>query len=140
IEDIEDYLGSFREDYRMTIEASIRATAADLIERGKQLPSPLQKWVVALLRTPLPPSSFVTYRGGIHTRDEIIGFAIEHICRATNLPAIANRERRTCSPSACSIVAEALIEGKTGVCIGEAAVEKIWEKHKKNADKDEFLK
>jgi hypothetical protein len=117
-------------DYRMAIDEALRAVAADLIERGERLPGALQKHVVELLRTPLPSSSFATYRKGQHTRNLIIGLTIGSICDATDLPATRNRQQRSDKPSACSIVAEALAKEKAG-CISEAAVEKIWEKFKK---------
>jgi hypothetical protein len=125
-------------DYRMAIDAAHRAIAADLIERGERLSGALQKLVVELLRTPLPPSSIATYRKGQHSLNLIIWFTIENICEATNLPATRNRQQRSDKPSACSIVAEALAEGKTG-CISEAAVEKIWEKFNKDINTKEFL-
>jgi hypothetical protein len=125
-------------DYRMAIDAALRAVAADLIERGERLSGALQKHVVELLRTPLPPSSVATYRKGQHARNLTIGFTIESICEATDLPATRNRQQRSDRPSACSIVAEALAEGKTG-CISEAAVEKIWEKFKKDINTKDFF-
>jgi hypothetical protein len=107
--------------------------AADLIEAGEPLPSPLRGWVVELLRNPPAPPPREGKRGQqpsmlLH-RDAVIVSAINWLlAQHPGLKATRNNQtkRNVQPPCACSEVAWAL--RALGVRrLSEPAVKKIWE-------------
>lgn len=102
-------------------EAAVRMMALDLVERDEPLPPNLKKFVLDLLGGRKPAR-----RGGRpvqHTmaRDLDIAIAVSNMVFLGFRPT---RNRSTVSPSACSIVADAL--AAIGSALGERRVEAIW--------------
>jgi hypothetical protein len=66
-------------------DEALRRLAAEFLKRGETMPKALQDYIVEVLCAPLPPSKFVTLRGGRALRDLSIASTVETIAREFGL-------------------------------------------------------
>jgi hypothetical protein len=116
---------------RLLVECLL-ALAADSIERDEPLPPALRRLVVVALRHPARITVENARDRIPWTRNFAIASAVNAIVKETGITATRNRARRSkgLTPSACSIVADAL--GGRKINLTEDAVEKIWNTDKKH--------
>ena len=116
-------------------DEALRRLAAEFLKRGETMPKALQDYIVEVLCAPLPPSKFVTLRGGRAVRDLSIASTVEAIAREFGLKPTRNRASRA-HASACSIVAEVLAELK--INLSEDGVENAWKEHRRWLSSENF--
>jgi hypothetical protein len=109
-------------------DEALRRLAAEFLKRGKTMPKALQDYIVEVLCAPLPPSKFVTLRGGRESRDLSIASTVGAIEREFGLKPTRNRASRA-QASACSIVAEVLADLK--INLSENGVEHAWKEYRR---------
>ena len=108
-------------------DEALRRLAAEFLKRGETMPKALQDYIVEVLCAPLPPSKFMTLRGGRTSRDLSIAATVEEIAREFGLKPTRNASRA--QVSACSIVAEVLADLK--INLSEDAVEHAWKEYRR---------
>jgi hypothetical protein len=113
-------------------ERAVRLVAADMIDRGDDLPSALRLYVVEVLRASAPVKA-AKNRGpdkmALAMRDILIRQAVAWIARRHDLKPTRNVATEMAA-SGCSVISEAL--SRVGVHLSEGAVAKIWDGRKKN--------
>ena len=100
------------------------AIAAAAIDNDQPLPGPLKGFVAEFLRSP-GASGSRRGRPALHTRDQVISWAVAVICIRWRFSPTRNEATEE-KASAISIVKTAL--GKVGIHLTEAAITKIWDK------------
>ena len=109
-------------------DEALRRLAAEFLKRGETMPKALQDYIVEVLCAPLPPSKFVTLRGGRALRDLNIASTVEKIAQEFGLRPTRNRASHA-HVSACSIVAEVLADLK--INLSEDGVEHAWKEYRR---------
>jgi hypothetical protein len=119
-------------------DEALRRLAAEFLKRGETMPKALQDYIVEVLCASLPPSKFVTMRGGRAARDLSIASTVETIAREFGLKPTRNRASRAsrAHASACSIVAEVLAELK--INLSEDGVENAWKEYRRWLSSENF--
>jgi hypothetical protein len=132
---LRDAMGFARGGKMPEADEALRRLAAEFLKRGETIPKALQDYIVEVLCAPLPPSKFVTLRGGRAVRDLSIASTVETIAREFGLKPTRNRASRA-HVSACSIVAEVLAELK--INLSEDGVENAWKEHRRWLSSENF--